>query len=35
MLRYAHINMLGRYTFPAPTPEQRIRPLRHPDDPAG
>ena len=25
---YAHINMLGRYTFPAPSDEQRLRPLR-------
>ena len=30
-LGYAHINMVGRYTFPAPSPEQRIRPLRDPD----
>ena len=30
-LRYAHINVLGRYTFPAPSTEQRIRPLRDPD----
>jgi hypothetical protein len=30
-LGYAHINMLGRYTLPAPAPEQRIRPLRDPD----
>lgn len=30
-LGYAHINMLGRYTLPAASPEQRIRPLRDPD----
>ena len=30
-LGYAHINMVGRYTFPAPAPEQRIRPPRDPD----
>jgi TnpA family transposase len=30
-LGYAHINMLGRYTFPTPTSEQRLRPLRDPD----
>ena len=30
-LGYAHINMLGRYTFPAPAAEQRLRPLRDPD----
>jgi hypothetical protein len=23
--------VVGRYTFPAPSPEQRIRPLRDPD----
>ncbi|WP_192580527.1 Tn3 family transposase [Micromonospora sp. ALFpr18c] len=30
-LGYAYINMLGRYNFPAPSAEQRIRPLRDPD----
>jgi len=30
-LRYPHINMLGRYTFPAPPLEQRLRTLRDPD----
>ena len=30
-LGYAHINMLGRYTFPAPSGAQRLRPLRDPD----
>jgi TnpA family transposase len=30
-LGYAHINMLGRYTFPTPSAEQRLRPLRDPD----
>jgi TnpA family transposase len=30
-LGYAHINMVHRYTFPAPSPEQRIRPLLDPD----
>jgi TnpA family transposase len=30
-LGYAHINMLGRYAFPAPSTEQRLRPLRDPD----
>jgi TnpA family transposase len=30
-LGYAHINMLGRYTFPAPSSAQRLRPLRDPD----
>jgi hypothetical protein len=28
---YAHINMLGRYTFPKPTQGQKLRPLRDPD----
>lgn len=30
-LGYAHVNMLGRYTFPVPSAEQRMRPLRDPD----
>lgn len=30
-LGYAHINMLGRYSFPAPSAEQRLRPLRDPE----
>jgi hypothetical protein len=27
----AHINMFGRYTFPTPSTEQKLRPLRDPD----
>jgi hypothetical protein len=34
-LGYAHINMLDRYSFPAPSAEQRIRPLHDPDAPDG
>ncbi|MFG3711663.1 Tn3 family transposase [Micromonospora sp. NPDC047730] len=34
-LGYAHINMLGRYTFPAPSSAQRLRPLRDPDTDVG
>jgi TnpA family transposase len=30
-LIYAHINMLGRYTFPKPAGARRRRPLRDPD----
>jgi DNA-directed RNA polymerase specialized sigma24 family protein len=30
-LGYAHINMLGRYTFPAPSSAQQLRSLRDPD----
>jgi len=30
-LGYAHVNMLGRYTFPTPPAEQRLRPLRDPN----
>jgi TnpA family transposase len=30
-LGHAHINMLGRYTFPPPSSAQRLRPLRNPD----
>jgi hypothetical protein len=30
-LTYAHVNMLGRYTFPALSAEQKLRPLRDPD----
>jgi alkylation response protein AidB-like acyl-CoA dehydrogenase len=31
----AHINMFGRYSFPAPSTEQNLRPLRDPDAAAG
>ena len=34
-LGYAHINMFGRYSFPAPSTEQKLRPLRDPDAAAG
>ena len=30
-LGYAHINILGRYSFPAPSADQTLRPLRDPD----
>lgn len=30
-LGYAHINMLGRYTFPAPSSAQQLKSLRDPD----
>jgi Tn3 transposase DDE domain len=33
-LRHAHVNMLGRYTFPAPSAERKLRPLRDHDSPA-
>jgi hypothetical protein len=32
-LGYGHINVAGRYTFPAPSTEQTLRPLRDPDSP--
>ena len=34
-LGYAHINMFGRSSFPAPSTEQKLRPLRDPDAAAG
>jgi hypothetical protein len=34
-LGYAHINMPGRYTFPAPSSTQQLRPLRDPDTDVG
>ncbi|GLZ01209.1 hypothetical protein Acsp02_84600 [Actinoplanes sp. NBRC 103695] len=34
-LGFAHINMLGRYTFPAPSSAQRLSPLREPDTDVG
>ncbi|MEV4497759.1 Tn3 family transposase [Micromonospora arborensis] len=30
-LGYAHINLVGRYAFPAPSSGPRVRPLRDPD----
>jgi Tn3 transposase DDE domain len=30
-LGYAHINMLGRYSFPRPTGTPRLKALRDPD----
>jgi hypothetical protein len=32
-LGYAHINMLGRYSFPKPGTGPQLRPLRDPDNP--
>ncbi|WP_406081996.1 hypothetical protein [Micromonospora sp. NBC_00858] len=32
-LGYAHINMLGRYSFPKPGDGPQLRPLRDPDQP--
>jgi len=32
-LGYAHINMLGRYSFPKPGDGSQLRPLRDPDEP--
>jgi hypothetical protein len=34
-LGYAHITILGRYTFPAPSSAQRLRPVRDPDTDGG
>jgi hypothetical protein len=32
-LGYAHLNLVGRYAFPAPSARPRVRPLRDPDAP--